>query len=97
MNDVCRFSRDHVVECSERTVCLLVLNQYVYVGDVSGGTSPIIWQRVMVGQQIICTNVGPAWKHCFRVIGCLLEKYLLFAIIFGDIKFCCSIITPFVS
>ena len=31
----------------------------------------IPWQRVMVGQQIICTNVGPAWKHCFRVIGCL--------------------------
>ena len=26
--------------------------------------------RVMVGQQIICTNVGPAWKHCFHVVGC---------------------------
>ena len=24
----------------------LVLNQFVYVGDVSGDTSPIIWQRV---------------------------------------------------
>ena len=41
----------------------LVLNLYVYVGDVSGDTSPIIWQRVMVGQQIICTNVRPAWKY----------------------------------
>ena len=46
MNDVCRFSRDHVVGCSERTVlsCL----EPVYVGDVSGDTSPIIWQRVKV-------------------------------------------------
>ena len=49
----------------------LVLNQFVYVGDVSGDTSPIIWQRVMVGQQILCTSVGPAWKHCLLVIGCL--------------------------
>ena len=63
MNDVCRFSRDHVVECSERKFCL-VLNQFVYVGYVSGDTSPIIWQRVMVGQQMLCTSVGPAWKQC---------------------------------
>ena len=43
MNDVCRFSRDHVVECSERTVlsCL----EPVCVGEVSGDTSPIIWQK----------------------------------------------------
>ena len=33
-----------------------------------GGDS---WQRVMVGQQILCTSVGPAWKHCLLVIGCL--------------------------
>ena len=25
----------------------LVLNQFVYVGDVSGDTSPTIWQRVI--------------------------------------------------
>ena len=31
-----------VVECPERTVCL-VLYQFVYVGDVSGDTSNIIW------------------------------------------------------
>ena len=39
MNDVCLFSRYHVVECSERAVlsCL----EPVYVGDVSGDTSPI--------------------------------------------------------
>ena len=40
MNDVCRFSRDHVVECSEKTVLsCLVLNQFVYVGDVLGDTA----------------------------------------------------------
>ena len=41
--------------CFERTVlsCL----EPVYVGDISGDTSPIIWQRVMVGQQILCTSV----------------------------------------
>ena len=33
-----------VVECSERTVCL-VLNQFVYVGDFLRDTSLIIWQR----------------------------------------------------
>ena len=48
-----------------------ILNQFVYVGDVLGDTSPIIWQRVMVGQQILCTCVGPAWKHGLLVIGCL--------------------------
>ena len=31
-----------------------------------------VWQRVMVGQQILYTSVGPAWKHCLLVIGCLL-------------------------
>ena len=51
MNDICQFRRDHVVECSERTV-LSYLELVCYVGDVSGDTSPIIWQRVMVGQQI---------------------------------------------
>ena len=30
-----------------------------------------IWQRVMVGQQILCTSVEPVWKHCLLVIGCL--------------------------
>ena len=35
MNDICRFSRDNVVECSERQVSL-VLNQFVYVADVLG-------------------------------------------------------------
>ena len=35
-----------VVECSEEQF-YLVLNQFVYVGDVSGDTSPIICQRVM--------------------------------------------------
>ena len=49
----------------------LILNQFVYVGDVSGDTSPIIWQRVMVGQQILCNSVGPVWKQCLLVIGCL--------------------------
>ena len=41
--------KHHTIECSERTVlsCL----ESVYVGDVSEDTSPIIWQRVMVGQQ----------------------------------------------
>ena len=34
MNDVCRFSRDHVVECSKEQF-YLVLNQFVYIGDVS--------------------------------------------------------------
>ena len=29
------------------------------------------WQRVMVGQQILCTGVGPAWRHCLIVIDCL--------------------------
>ena len=29
------------------------------------------WQRVMVGQQILCTSVGPMWKQCLFVIGCL--------------------------
>ena len=28
-------------------------------------------QRVMVGRQILCTSVGPAWKHCLLAIGCL--------------------------
>ena len=32
---------------------------------------PIILQSVMVGQQILCTSVGPAWKHYLLVIGCL--------------------------
>ena len=73
MNDVCRFSRDHVVECSERTVlsCLELVCLFVYVGDVPRDTSPIKWQRVMVGQQILCTSIGTAWKHCLLVIGCL--------------------------
>ena len=39
MNDVCRFSRDHVVECSERTVlsCLepVCLSLYHYVFIIS--------------------------------------------------------------
>ena len=34
INDVCRFSSDYVVECSERTV-LSCLNQFAYVGNVS--------------------------------------------------------------
>ena len=55
----------------------LVLNQYVYVGNVSGDTSPIIWQRVMVGEQIICTNVGPAWKHCCVSTRCLVQIFQL--------------------
>ena len=36
----------------------LVLNQFVYVGDFSEDTSPIIWQRVMVGQQTLCQMMG---------------------------------------
>ena len=49
----------------------LVLNQFVHVGDVSGDTSPIIWQRVMADQQILCTSVGPVWKQCLLVIDCI--------------------------
>ena len=45
MNDVCRFSRNHVVECSERTV-LSCLEPVCYAGDVSGDTSPIICQMM---------------------------------------------------
>ena len=33
------------------------------------------WQRVIVGQQILCTRVGPAWKQCLFVIGCLFLNY----------------------
>ena len=75
MNDFCRFSRDHVVYNVLKEQFYLVLNQYVYVNDFSGDTSPIIWQRVMIGQQILCTSVGPAWKHCLPVIGCLVLHF----------------------
>ena len=54
---------------------LVVWNNNLYVGDISGDTSAIIWQRVMVGQQILCTSVGPAWKHCLLVIGCLFLHF----------------------
>ena len=41
-------NRDHVVECSKRTV-LSCLEPVCSVGGVSGDTSPIIWQRVKTG------------------------------------------------
>ena len=43
--NACRFSRDHVVDVLKEQFCL-VLNQFVYVGDVLGDTSPIIWQKM---------------------------------------------------
>ena len=54
MNDVCGFSRDHVVEFLKEQFCL-VLNQFVYVVDVLGDSSGIIWQRVKSSEK---------WNFC---------------------------------
>ena len=32
-------------------------------------------ELVMVGQQISCTSVGPVWKQCLLVIGCLFLHF----------------------
>ena len=61
MDGVCRFSRDHVVECSERTVLSCLEPVCLY------------WRHFgrYFSYHLARSDGWPAWKHCLLVIGCL--------------------------
>ena len=68
INDVCRFSRDHVVECSERTV-LSCLEPVCLCWRRFGRYFSHHLAKSDGWPADLCTSVGPAWKHGLLVIG----------------------------
>ena len=69
----------YVAECSERTLsclepvclCWRPFGRYFSHHLAKSAKQEFFAQRVMAGQQILCTSVGPVWKQSLLVIGCL--------------------------